>query len=37
MGKSDGVCAAIVRGARVVRARGAATQIVRPPSEDMFR
>ncbi|HEV2755690.1 MAG TPA: coenzyme F420-0:L-glutamate ligase [Actinomycetota bacterium] len=37
MGKSDGVCAAIVRGARVVRGRGAATQIVRPPSEDLFR
>lgn len=37
MGKSDGVCAAIVRGARVERARGAATQIVRPPSEDLFR
>jgi coenzyme F420-0:L-glutamate ligase/coenzyme F420-1:gamma-L-glutamate ligase len=37
MGKSEGVCAAIVRGARVVRARGAATQIVRPPSQDMFR
>lgn len=37
MGKSDGVCAAIVRGARVVRGRGAAAQIVRPPSEDLFR
>jgi coenzyme F420-0:L-glutamate ligase/coenzyme F420-1:gamma-L-glutamate ligase len=37
MGKSDGVCAAVVRGARVVRGRGAATQIVRPPSEDLFR
>jgi coenzyme F420-0:L-glutamate ligase/coenzyme F420-1:gamma-L-glutamate ligase len=37
MGKADGVCAAIVRGARTVRGRGAATQIVRPPSEDLFR
>ncbi len=37
MGKAAGVCAAIVRGARTVRGRGAATQIVRPPSEDLFR
>jgi coenzyme F420-0:L-glutamate ligase / coenzyme F420-1:gamma-L-glutamate ligase len=37
MGKSDGVCAAIVRGARVVRAAGSAAQIIRPPDEDMFR
>lgn len=37
MGKADGVCAAVVRGARVVPGRGAATQIVRPPSEDLFR
>ena len=37
MGKADGVCAAVVRGARTVRGRGAATQIVRPPSEDLFR
>jgi coenzyme F420-0:L-glutamate ligase/coenzyme F420-1:gamma-L-glutamate ligase len=37
MGKTDGVCAAVVRGARVARGRGAATQIVRPPSEDLFR
>ena len=37
MGKADGVCAAVVRGARPVRGRGAATQIVRPPSEDLFR
>lgn len=37
MGKAEGVCAAVVKGARVTRARGAATQIVRPPSEDLFR
>lgn len=37
MGKAEGVCAAVVRGARVVRGRGAATQIVRPPSQDLFR
>ncbi|HEX2058451.1 MAG TPA: coenzyme F420-0:L-glutamate ligase [Actinomycetota bacterium] len=37
MGKAEGVCAAVVRGARTVRGRGAATQIVRPPSEDLFR
>lgn len=37
MGKAEGVCAAVVRGARAVRGRGAATQIVRPPSEDLFR
>ena len=37
MGKADGVCAAVVRGARVVAGRGAAAQIVRPPSEDLFR
>ena len=37
MGKADGVCAAVVRGARAARGRGAATQIVRPPSEDLFR
>jgi coenzyme F420-0:L-glutamate ligase/coenzyme F420-1:gamma-L-glutamate ligase len=37
MGKADGVCAAIVRGARVIRGRGAAAEIVRPPPEDLFR
>jgi coenzyme F420-0:L-glutamate ligase / coenzyme F420-1:gamma-L-glutamate ligase len=37
MGKSDGLCAAIVRGAPVARAAGSAAQIVRPPEEDMFR
>lgn len=37
MGKVDGVCAAIVRGAPVTYGRGAAAEIVRPPSEDLFR
>ena len=37
MGKVDKVCAAIVRGAPVRYGRGAATEIVRPPSEDFFR
>lgn len=37
MGKSDGVPAAVVRGARVRRGRGAAAAIVRPPEEDLFR
>jgi len=37
MGKADGICAAIVRGARINRGRGAATDIVRPPQEDLFR
>lgn len=37
MGKNEGICAAVVRGARLVRARGTAAQIVRPPSEDLFR
>ena len=37
MGKAAGVCAAVVRGVRTIRGRGAATQIVRPPSEDLFR
>ena len=37
MGKSLGICAAIVRGAQVSWTRGSATQIVRPPTEDLFR
>ncbi len=37
MGKADGVCAALVRGAPVTFARGAATEIVRPAGEDLFR
>lgn len=37
MGKVDGICAAVVRGAPVRFARGAARAIVRPPVEDLFR
>lgn len=37
MGKVDKVCAAIVRGARVRYGRGAATELVRSRSEDLFR
>ena len=37
MGKTEQICAAIVRGAPVKPGRGAATQIVRPPGEDLFR
>lgn len=37
MGKADGIPAAIVRGAPVRFGRGAAADIVRPPSQDLFR
>jgi coenzyme F420-0:L-glutamate ligase/coenzyme F420-1:gamma-L-glutamate ligase len=37
MGKTDGVCAAIVRGTTVQRGRATATEIVRPPDQDLFR
>lgn len=37
MGKTTGICAAIVRGAPVIYGRGAVTEIARPPSEDLFR
>jgi len=37
MGKSERVCAAIVRGARLERGRATATEIVRPAEEDLFR
>lgn len=37
MGKAEGVCAAVVRGVNVVRGRGSALELVRPPSEDLFR
>ena len=37
MGKATGICAAIVRGVRVERGRGAATTIARPPEDDLFR
>jgi coenzyme F420-0:L-glutamate ligase/coenzyme F420-1:gamma-L-glutamate ligase len=37
MGKSARICAAIVRGAQVTFGRGAATEIVRPRIDDLFR
>jgi coenzyme F420-0:L-glutamate ligase/coenzyme F420-1:gamma-L-glutamate ligase len=37
MGKADGICAAIVRGARAVRGRGSVAEIVRSPENDLFR
>lgn len=37
MGKSTGVCAAVVRGAPIARASGDARSIARPPQEDLFR
>jgi coenzyme F420-0:L-glutamate ligase/coenzyme F420-1:gamma-L-glutamate ligase len=37
MGKTLGVCAAVIRGAPFVRGRADASAIVRPASEDLFR
>ncbi len=37
MGKAEGICAAIIRGAPVTSGRGSAVQIVRPPEGDLFR
>ncbi|MDQ3767039.1 MAG: coenzyme F420-0:L-glutamate ligase [Actinomycetota bacterium] len=37
MGKRLGVCAAVVRGAPVTPADGAASEIIRPAREDLFR
>jgi coenzyme F420-0:L-glutamate ligase / coenzyme F420-1:gamma-L-glutamate ligase len=37
MGKTNGICAAIIRGVRVKGGRGTATDLVRPPREDLFR
>jgi coenzyme F420-0:L-glutamate ligase/coenzyme F420-1:gamma-L-glutamate ligase len=37
MGKTTGNCVAVVRGAPVRPSRGAATEIARPPDEDLFR
>jgi coenzyme F420-0:L-glutamate ligase/coenzyme F420-1:gamma-L-glutamate ligase len=37
MGKTERVCAAIVRGAPAQRGRAAATDIVRPADQDLFR
>lgn len=37
MGKATGICAAIVKGADVIRGRGSALELVRAPAEDLFR
>jgi coenzyme F420-0:L-glutamate ligase/coenzyme F420-1:gamma-L-glutamate ligase len=37
MGKVDGICAAIVRGARINFGTGSAADLVRPHKEDLFR
>jgi coenzyme F420-0:L-glutamate ligase/coenzyme F420-1:gamma-L-glutamate ligase len=37
MGKTLGVCAAVIRGAPLPRGRGSAAAIVRPVGEDLFR
>jgi coenzyme F420-0:L-glutamate ligase/coenzyme F420-1:gamma-L-glutamate ligase len=37
MGKTAGICAAIVRGARVMAGRGAASELIRPSRDDLFR
>ena len=37
MGKAERICAALVRGAPVTRGRGAATELVRAPTDDLFR
>ncbi len=37
MGKADGICAVVVRGAAVVFGRGSARELIRPSSEDLFR
>jgi coenzyme F420-0:L-glutamate ligase/coenzyme F420-1:gamma-L-glutamate ligase len=37
MGKSEGICAAMIRGAPIARGRGAAADLVRPPEDDLFR
>ena len=37
MGKSTGICAAVVRGVAIERSEGSARAIIRPPGEDLFR
>jgi len=37
MGKAEGVCAAVVRGAPIVAGRGGAVTVVRPHEDDLFR
>jgi coenzyme F420-0:L-glutamate ligase / coenzyme F420-1:gamma-L-glutamate ligase len=37
MGKTTGICCAVVRGAPIARSPGEATAIARPPADDLFR
>ena len=37
MGKAEGICAALIRGARVVGGRGTAKEIARSAADDLFR
>lgn len=37
MGKADGIRVAIVRGLNLAAPNGRATNLIRPPEEDMFR
>ena len=37
MGKTDRICAVVVRGALVRFGRGSARELIRPPAEDLFR
>lgn len=37
MGKSTGVCAAVIRGASITIGRGSAVEITRPSNDDLFR
>ncbi|MDQ3941339.1 MAG: coenzyme F420-0:L-glutamate ligase, partial [Actinomycetota bacterium] len=37
MGKTDRVCAAVIRGSPVLFGRGGAVELVRAPAEDLFR
>lgn len=37
MGKSDGVPVALIREAPILRGRGSAAELIRPPEEDLFR
>jgi coenzyme F420-0:L-glutamate ligase/coenzyme F420-1:gamma-L-glutamate ligase len=37
MGKTERVCAAVIRGAHVIEGSGSATALVRAHSEDLFR
>ena len=37
MGKADRICAALIRGVKVTWGHGAATELARPPQDDLFR